>query len=171
MATKKKVAKKIVKKAVAVPPYQQYDLVNCDNTAGYTGRAIVARVKDDGMPDVIQRETGGWSRDNSVPSDYKPVEGFDDFWSVRGEENFTLIKRNDKAVKIAKAAAPELGMKFALKYDLDRDPVELFATRAEVRARIAELVAKDRSLKKDSIWVYKVSAPKHITVSTAISSF
>ena len=167
--TKKKAAKKHTK--VAVPPYQMYDLVQATNCDGYTGQAIVVTVDSEGMPVIIQRKSGGWHIDSRITeTNYKPHADFGNYWDVRGSTGFELIKRGGKIITSAKAA-PELTMKFALKYDLDRDPVELFATKKEVRDRIADLVANNRSLKKESIWVYKLSSPKHIKVSTAISTF
>lgn len=160
MATKKKAAKTAAKKIFG-PCVGDYARWKDEDV-------VVAKVVDGKVTLIARKGDLGW-KDECESGSYKAPAGYDSFWWVLGKE-VTIVKRGKGGV-FKEAPKPELGMKFALKYDLDRDPVELFATKVEVRARIAELVKDRRDLKRDSIWVYKLSAPKHIKVSTAISTF
>lgn len=60
-------------------------------------------------------------------------------------------------------------VKFLLKYDLDEDPIEEFATMEEVNERIKYLVEHERSLKKESMVVYEIKSKKSVKVETKIS--
>jgi hypothetical protein len=60
--------------------------------------------------------------------------------------------------------------RYLLKYDLDRDPLELYRTLKEVEERIKKLVETERYLKRDSIFVYEIKGlPKHVKVSTNLT--
>lgn len=166
MATTKKAAAKKGKKKVKAYPYKVGDIIRTTlDQDGWMGIARV-RILESGYPENVMK----------LDKDGRDIDTW--YLSERVRTTVELVERDGKkvsgkgkALSVKAPAAPELGMKFALKYDLSSDPVELFATKAEVKARIAELVATERYLKKESIWVYKVSAPKHVTVSTAISAF
>lgn len=162
-AVKKTVKRK--KKVISGYPYKVGDIVRLTKEQdGWIGTGRI-RTLEDGYPSNIMKLEDDGSDDGT--------------WYIGDEvrKSVVLLERGGKKVsggrigRVAKPVAPELGMKFALKYDLSSDPVELFATKVEVRARIAELVKSRRDLKQDSIWVFRVSAPKHVTVSTAISTF
>lgn len=58
---------------------------------------------------------------------------------------------------------------FVLQYDRDEDPIELYRTMAEVKARVAYLIENDRYVKRESFKVYEIKGlPKTITVSTSV---
>lgn len=83
------------------------------------------------------------------------------------DEDWTLVE----AAKGKKGKqAKEVPISFVLQYDKDEDPIELFRTMKEVKARVAHLVENDRYVKRDSFKVYTIKGlPKTIKVSTSVT--
>ncbi len=75
-----------------------------------------------------------------------------------------------KSGKKGKADKPK-PVNFLLKYDLDTDPVEEYATLKEVKARIADLVKNEKTnrFKRDSIVVYEIKKVTRVKVETSVS--
>jgi hypothetical protein len=122
----------------------------------------ITKLDSKGLPTQIERDdTGGWLRDEQVPSNYKAKRNIPRFYNVIGSSNARLLKRSGKAVK-------QKAVKFLLKYDLDEDPIEEFETMKEVNARIEELVAdrEDNGLQLDSIFIYEVKGKCQAIVET-----
>ena len=69
-------------------------------------------------------------------------------------------------VKNGKTTKPK-PYKFALQYELDKDPTEYFHDIKEVKARVKELAA-DSSLKRDQIFVHEIKSTKQIKINTII---
>lgn len=69
--------------------------------------------------------------------------------------------------KAGRAVKSKTVIKFLLKYELDEDPIEEFATRAQVQERIKELLT-DSSLKRDSMVVYEIKSRKEVKLNTTI---
>src|SRR5438045_3604830 len=78
-------------------------------------------------------------------------------WSV-AKENLVVERHRSRS-----SATP----KFLLRYELDVDPVEEFATLPGVKARIKELLS-NRSLKRDSIKVYELKSILDVQIQDLI---
>ena len=57
--------------------------------------------------------------------------------------------------------------KFALQYELDKDPTEYFHTIEEVKKRVKEL-ASNPSLKKDEVFVHEIKNTKKVSITSII---
>ena len=103
----------------------------------------------------------GWKRDGEVPESYVSLGA--NRYARRYVYDLTLIERGSNKPK------KKLPPAYALQYELDEDPIELYGTMAEVKARIQWLVENRSSLKKDKIFIYEIKNCKKVTVSTAIA--
>lgn len=118
---------------------------------------------DDGLKTIVTRIEGD------------RVWGYwiDNDGTTRNHEQFSSSKNiriipKDKKPRVKKEK-PEAPYRFLLQYDLDSDPLELYKTMAEVKARVVKLAETERYLKKDTIKVYELKGlPKMIKISTAI---
>ena len=106
-------------------------------------------------------EGAGWNRDREVPEGYVSLGA--NRYSRKYVHDLTFIERGKNKTK------KKLPPAYALQYELDEDPIELYATLAEVKARIQWLVENKSSLKKDKIFIYEIKNCKKVTVSTAIT--
>lgn len=118
----------------------------------------------DGMTTVITRINGQsvygyWVEKNGTKRDQEQSASVG---------NLELIRAVGKRGRVKKEK-PEAPFRFLLQYELESDPLELFKTMAEVKARVANLVETERYVKKDSFKVYELKGlPKVIKVSTAV---
>ena len=71
--------------------------------------------------------------------------------------------------ELAKTSSIKLKpVKFALQYELDKDPTEYFATLPEVKARLKEL-SGNSSLKRDKIFLHTLSKTQKVELGTSIT--
>lgn len=95
------------------------------------------------------------------------AENGDDFFidAPTGGERI-MLRSQVELVKVVKAklSAPP---RYILRYELDSDPFELFATEKEARKRIAEL-AERRDLKRDSLVLYEIKNTRKVVLGTSI---
>lgn len=87
--------------------------------------------------------------------------------AYRQGRDIALVEEKRKRGRPAKVRP----MKFLLKYDLDEDPIEEFATMEEVKKRVQELL-KDKArngLKTDSIFVYEIASKHQIKIKESLA--
>lgn len=97
-------------------------------------------------------------------------------WSVKWDNGNTNSDYSERDLELAsgKKGRPAKDPKtipfsFVLQYDRDEDPIELYRTMAEVKARVAYLIENDRYVKRESFKVYEIKGlPKTIKVSTSV---
>lgn len=92
----------------------------------------------------------------------------DDVYVGFGRDN-EYAMCDDQIELVGSHQAKQKPINFLLKYDLDEDPVEEFSTLPEVKKRIAELVAEEEDLQKDSIVVYELKRKINVKLSTKVS--
>jgi hypothetical protein len=97
--------------------------------------------------------------------------GADDFGGASCDcsNHYWIVHSNqiDKINSKGKTVAPKPS-KFALQYELNKDPTEYFAILPEVKARLKEL-AENSSLKRDSIFLHTIAKTQKVELGTSIT--
>lgn len=83
------------------------------------------------------------------------VDAMADYWWYGGDGDIELVNENGKEVK---------PLRFLLKYDRDVDPIEFFATEAEVKARIGKLLG-DSGVQRGSFRVFELKRELSVEIS------
>lgn len=188
----KKAAKKKLKpkpKALALPAprgaVSQFAFGDRIRTR-YCGKDIeawVVTVNPDGSPKTLELDHDYYGQGKSdigdVPAGYVPRRsrdnnyGFVDAWRLDAgyerPEGMTLLAR-DVGVAAPSAPAAPRPPRFAVRYELSKDPVEFFATKAEALARIDALIAAypGNGLKLDSVYLYEIKSEKKVQIATRV---
>ena len=95
-------------------------------------------------------------------------ESDDVFVNFNGDYEYSIACDQIEYVERGRRASQK-PIKFLLKYDLDEDPIEEFSTLPEVKKRIAELIAEEEDLQKDSIVVYELKRKINVKLSTKVT--
>ena len=102
----------------------------------------------------------------------KKKKGSSNLVEYEVDERIMKLAFRDKDLELIKKGRglpkKEVAPKFLLKYDLDEDPIEEFATMLEVKKRIKELVKDESSLKRDSIVVYAIKSKTKVTLEDKV---